>query len=48
MTEFKAEGFIRCHDCAANLRMCRVTTIYSYPLVDREVRVYLIGEELGF
>ena len=38
----------RCHDCAANLRMCRVTTIYSYPLVDREVRVYLIGEELGF
>ena len=38
----------RCHDCAANLRMCRVTTIYSYPLVDREVRVYLVGEELGF
>ena len=38
----------RCHDCAANLRMCRVTTIYSYPLTDREVRVYLIGEELGF
>ncbi|MBR6772704.1 MAG: lactate utilization protein [Clostridia bacterium] len=38
----------KCTDCAASLRMCRVTTIYSYPLVDREVRVYLIGEELGF
>lgn len=38
----------KCHDCAASKRMCRVTTIYSYPLVNREVRVYLVGEELGF
>ena len=38
----------KCHDCSAKVRMCRVTTIYSYPLTDREVRVYLGGEELGF
>ena len=38
----------KCHDCSAKVRMCRVTTIYSYPLTDREVRVYLVGEELGF
>ncbi|MBR4941023.1 MAG: lactate utilization protein [Clostridia bacterium] len=37
-----------CHDCAADIRMCRVTTIYSYPLRDREVRVYLVREDLGF
>ncbi|MBQ5972879.1 MAG: lactate utilization protein [Oscillospiraceae bacterium] len=38
----------RCFDCAAGKRMCRVTTIYSYPRVGRETRVYLVGEPLGF
>lgn len=37
-----------CHECAASLRMCRVTVRYSYPMVGRETRVYLVGEELGF
>ncbi len=38
----------RCHECAADLRMCRVTVRYSYPMVGRETRVYLVGESLGF
>ena len=37
-----------CHECAANLRMCRVTVRYSYPMNGRETRVYIVGEELGF
>ena len=38
----------RCHECAAELRMCRVTVRYSYPMVGRETHVWLVGEERGF
>ena len=38
----------KCFECAPDLRMCRVTVRYSYPMVGRETRVYVIGEELGF
>ena len=38
----------RCHECAADLRMCRVTVRYSYPMVNRETHVWLVGEPLGF
>lgn len=37
-----------CHECAADLRMCRVIVRYSYPMPGRETRVYVVGEELGF
>jgi hypothetical protein len=38
----------KCGECAADLRMCRVTVRYSYPMKGREARMYIVGEELGF
>ena len=38
----------KCYECAAGLRMCRVTVRYSYPMPDRETNVWLVGEEMGF
>lgn len=38
----------RCHECAADKRMCRVTVRYSYPMTGRETHVWLVGESLGF
>ena len=38
----------RCYECAADLRMCRVTVRYSYPMVNRETHVWVVGEDLGF
>ena len=38
----------RCHECPANLRMCRVTVRYSYPMGGRETHVWVIGEDMGF
>ncbi|MBE6953189.1 MAG: lactate utilization protein [Ruminococcaceae bacterium] len=38
----------RCYECAADLRMCRVTVRYSYPMGGRETHVWVVGEDMGY
>ena len=38
----------RCVECSAKIRMCRVTTIFSYPANGRETHVCLIKGSFGY
>ena len=37
-----------CSDCSEKIRMCRITTIYSYPANGRETHVVLVNDNIGY
>lgn len=37
-----------CNDCLSAERMCNITTIINYKPMQTELKVYIIGEELGY